>query len=378
MDYEVVVAGGSISGLFCAREIARNGHSVMIIEEDYEVGTPEHCGGMVSMSALEDLGIIPNRVTLDNQVKSAELYAPSGKSFEMDSQLQKVVVVNRRSLDKQIAHQAENNGAEIRVRTSLKKIDDDNITTTNGNFKCKILVDARGVSSIIHIDRNGILQSAQYEVYADWIKKDKVEVYLDAKKYPGFFSWIIPIGTGHGKVGVAGRGINAASSIDGFLKEKGAHFILRKIFSPIWINGPIENFVSKNIVTIGDAAGQTKPTTAGGIYSCGIGGIFAGKAISQFLNSKNYSDLIKYQTNWNEKFGKEFDSMLRARKLLERLDNKTIDKIFESITPETIEQISNSENFDFHTNAIIKLLGAKGSIKIMKAILGGELRKLFT
>ena len=70
--------------------------------------------------------------------------------------------------------------------------------------------------------------------------------------------------------------------------------------------------------------------------------------------------------------------MLRARKLLERLDNKTIDKIFESITPETIEQISNSENFDFHTNAIIKLLGAKGSIKIMKAILGGELRKLFT
>ena len=50
--YDVVVAGGSIAGLCCAREAALGGCSVLVIEDDAEVGTPDHCGGMVSVSAL--------------------------------------------------------------------------------------------------------------------------------------------------------------------------------------------------------------------------------------------------------------------------------------------------------------------------------------
>ncbi|MGI0024867.1 MAG: NAD(P)-binding protein, partial [Nitrososphaera sp.] len=40
-----MVAGGSVSGLLAAREIASSGASVAVIEEDAEIGTPEHCGG---------------------------------------------------------------------------------------------------------------------------------------------------------------------------------------------------------------------------------------------------------------------------------------------------------------------------------------------
>ena len=61
MNYDVVVAGGSVAGLLCAREIAAKGSSVLVIEEDYEIGTPEHCGGLVSISGLADLGVIPFR-----------------------------------------------------------------------------------------------------------------------------------------------------------------------------------------------------------------------------------------------------------------------------------------------------------------------------
>ena len=49
LDYDVVVAGGSVSGLLAAREIAAGGLSVVVIEEDSEIGTPEHCGGLVSI-----------------------------------------------------------------------------------------------------------------------------------------------------------------------------------------------------------------------------------------------------------------------------------------------------------------------------------------
>ena len=378
MDYEVIIAGGSVSGLLCAREIAGLGHRVLVIEEDFEIGTPEHCGGLASISGIEDLGVVPTRRTLDNKIKSALIVSPSGKSFSLDAEGQKVVVLDRRDFDKQIAHQAQNNGAEIRVKTSLKEIQDDGVLTTDGELKCKIIVDARGVSSLVHMDRAGILQSAQYEVYADWIDKERIEVYFDQEKYPGFFAWIIPTQHDIAKVGVAGKGINAAQALENYLNQKGRHSIVRKVFAPIWIKGPIEHFVSRNVVTIGDAAGQSKPTTAGGIYSCGLGGMFAGRAISKFLESGKKTDLLEYQKSWLGKFGHEFENMILARKLLEKLDNKSIDKLFESVTPEILEEISKEGTFDFHAVSLAKLLGIKGSIKALQAILGSELRRLST
>ncbi len=376
MYYDVVIAGGSVAGLFCAREIAKNGHSVLVLEEDYEIGTPEHCGGLVSTSGLEELGVVPHRKTFDHFIESAEIFAPNGTSFVVNSKKQKVAEISRRELDKQIAHQAQKAGAEIHVKSTFLEKTDDGVRTNEGNIQCKIIVDARGVTSLVQKDREGILSSAQYEIFANWIKKGKVEVFFDQEKFPGFFAWVIPSSEGKGKVGVAGRGINSAETIEKFLATKGKFSIIRKIFAPIWIKGPIESFVKDNVVIIGDAAGQSKPTTAGGIFSCGMGGVYAGQAISRFLDSENKSDLEEYQKMWNEKFGKEFEKQLFARKMLERFDNQTINTLCESVTPEITKEISEKDDFDFHTSSIVKLLGMKGSIKTVKTILGGEIKKL--
>ena len=378
MNYDVVIAGGSVAGLFCAREIARNGHSVLVLEEDYEIGTPEHCGGLVSLSALEELGIIPHSKTFEHLIDSAQVFAPNGDSFIINSKKQKVAEVNRRELDKQIAHQAQKNGADIKVKTSFQEITEEGVRTSDGDIKCKIVVDARGVSSLINKDRDGILLSAQYEIYSDWIKKDKVEVYFDQEKYPGFFAWVIPSNDGMGKVGVAGRGIRAAQVLEEFLSKKGKFSIIRKIFAPIWIKGPIDNFVSDRLVIIGDAAGQSKPTTAGGIFSCGFAGILAGQAIAKYLETGKKSELQEYQKKWKEKFEKEFEKQLFARKLLERLDNQTINKLFESVTPEITKEISENDDFDFHTGSIIKLRGIKRSRKTAQTLISGEIKKLLS
>jgi geranylgeranyl reductase family protein len=378
VNYDVVVAGGSIAGLLCAREIARNKNSVLVIEEDYEIGTPEHCGGLVSTKGLEKLGIIPFSKTFDHLIESATIYSPNGKSFSINSKQQKVAEISRRELDKQIAHQAQKNGAVIRVRTSFQEKTKDGVRTNEAEIKCKIFVDARGVSSLIQKDRAGMLSSAQYEIYADWIKKGRVEVFFDQEKYPGFFAWIIPSGEGKGKVGVAGKGINVSETLEKFLEKQGKYSSIRKIFAPIWIKGPIKKFVDGNTIIVGDAAGQAKPTTSGGIYTSGMGGVLAGKAISQFLKSGNQLDLEEYQKQWKSQFGEEFEKQLLARKILERIDNETINKLFDSITPEITKEISEKEDFDFHTGSIVKLLGLKGSVKTAQIIIGGELKKLLS
>ena len=374
--YDAVVAGGSISGLLAAREIAKNGHSVLVLEEGFEVGSPEHCGGLVSKNALKELGIEPSQKTFDSEIDCAKIFSPDGKEITINAKKQNIIVINRRELDKQAARQARDNGAEISVKTSFQEKINNGVKTSNGDIECKFLVDCRGVSRLANKDRDGILLTAQYEVYADWIKKGQVEVYFDQEKYPEFFAWIIPSGDGVGKVGVSGKGINIVRRMDEFLKSKGNFSTIRKIFAPIWIKGPIKNFVENNTVIVGDAAGQAKPTTAGGIFSCGMAGIMAGKAISEALKTGNSSVLKNYEKQWKEKFGKEFEKQNLARKILARLDNNTVNKLFNSITPEIEEDISDKEDFDFHTSSILRLLGMKGSFNTMQALIGGEIKRL--
>ena len=374
--YDAVIAGGSISGLLAAREIAKNGHSVLVLEEGFEVGSPEHCGGLVSKNALKELDIEPSQKTFDSEIDCAKIFSPDGKEITINAKKQNIIVINRRELDKQAARQARDNGAEISVKTSFQEKINNGVKTSNGDIECKFFVDCRGVSRLANKDRDGILLTAQYEVYADWIKKGQVEVYFDQEKYPEFFAWIIPSGDGVGKVGVSGKGINIVARMDEFLKSKGNFSTIRKIFAPIWIKGPIKNFVENNTVIVGDAAGQAKPTTAGGIFSCGMAGIMAGKAISEALETGNPSSLMNYEKQWKEKFGKEFEKQNLARKILGRLDNDTVNKLFNSITPEIEEDISNKEDFDFHTSSILRLLGMKGSFNTMQALIGGELKRL--
>jgi len=376
--YDAIVAGGSISGLLTAREIAKSGNTVLVLEEGFEVGSPEHCGGLVSKSALVDLGIEPSVKSFDSKINSAKIFSPSGNNFSLDSTSQQIIVVNRRELDKQAAMQAKQNGAEIIVKTSFKNKIGDRIETSMGDFDCRVFVDCRGAPVLINKNKDGVFPTAQYEVYADWIKSGQVEVYFDQEKFPGFFAWIIPSGEGVGKVGVAGNSISSVNVIDEFLKRKGTCSIIRKIYAPIWIKGPIKQFVDDNTITVGDAAGQAKPTTAGGIFSCGMGGIYAGRAISEYLKNNKKSELLNYEKMWRDKFGKEFEKQILARKILSRIDNKTVDKLFNLITPEIIQDISKQDDFDFHAGSIVKLLGIKGSLGAAQTLIGSEIKKLIT
>jgi geranylgeranyl reductase family protein len=379
--YDVVVAGGSVSGLMAAREIASSGSSVVVLEEDAEIGTPEHCGGLVSIGGIADLGIVPDQSSIENQhIKKARILSPHS-SFEIGAEKQKVMVLDRRALDKQIALQAQRKGAEVRVRCSMRSAEKSDegfvVKTSEGDVSCTYFVDARGVASIISRNREGVLQSAQYEVYADWIDRSTIEVAFDNDAYPGFFAWVIPTGEGRGKVGVAGKGINAANALGSYIESKGGKdSIVRKVYAPIWVDGPIQNFRNGGTLVIGDAAGQSKPTTAGGIYTCGMGGLYAGRAIARALGAKNDSVLDEYERHWHSMFKSEFDKMLLARRLLERLDNKAIDELFGAIPHERIEEASATGDFDFHSAAIGKILGAKTAVKMVKAILGNEIRRL--
>jgi hypothetical protein len=70
--------------------------------------------------------------------------------------------------------------------------------------------------------------------------------------------------------------------------------------------------------------------------------------------------------------------MLLARRILERVDNKTLDELFHAVSESRLQEISRIAEFDFHSAALTKIFGSRNGLKIMKAILGNEIRRLLS
>ena len=225
--------------------------------------------------------------------------------------------------------------------------------------------------------RGRILPAAKYELEGDWVRERVVEVFLDAKRFPGFFAWVIPFGRHVAKVGAAGFGISPFKALDSFLADK-PHRVLRKVSAPIYIGGPIPQFVSGRKVFVGESAGQVKPTTAGGIMTSVAGAVMAAHWVSESLRLDDPNLLGNYQRDWETRFLREMKTMLRLRGVFGRLSNPDLDALVATIaTPKIILRLSRTD-FDFHASALLGALGIEGLLRIAGVVASSEVRSLLS
>jgi geranylgeranyl reductase family protein len=359
-DFDVIVAGGGVCGLIAAREIASSNLSVSVLEEDFEIGIPERCAGLISVKALASLGLFPSRRIINNEIKRAIIYSPLGSTVEINAKNQRVIVLNRREFDRELARIAERNGAFIDLGQRVSSIEDKNglvkVKTARHEISAKILIDAKGLSSLKPEHGLGVLQAAQYDIQGSWFERDRVEIYLDNEATPGFFKWLVPLNDDTARLGVAGYGINPIEHLDKFIKDHKAK-VIKKIISPIFVGGASKNFIHGNVVAVGDAAGQTKPTTGGGIFTGGIGAFLAGRAVSESLLNNDPSALRDYEVDWRRVFGKELMIMSQGRRIYEKIDNGRIEKILKTLSSSNIlDRLSDKADFDYHSIGILQIL----------------------
>ncbi|GAH60574.1 unnamed protein product, partial [marine sediment metagenome] len=111
------------------------------------------------------------------------------------------------------------------------------------------------------------VSGAQAEV--NTIDIDEVEVYFGQKPFPGFFGWLVP--TNHDK-GLAGLLVANAPALylRNFLHHLRAQGKIASTEADMKFGtiplGTLPRTYSDRMIVVGDAAGQVKPTTGGGIY----------------------------------------------------------------------------------------------------------------
>jgi geranylgeranyl reductase family protein len=372
-----------VSGATAALAIAKSNVSVSIFEEHSRVGIPSHCSGHVGIPALKQFSPkVPNRI-IENEIKGAVLHSPAGKPLTLGRSNPVTWVLNRAEYDQYLADLAKKSGASLHLNSrvdSYKRLDNGEILLNiNGdkehNLTCKVLIDASGCGASVSryagltkLGRRILVNSAQFSVenLVD-IDEDFVEVYFGQTFAPGFFGWIIPRHDGTAKVGIAaGARANVRQCFERFIRKhptvsaklKHSKQITPPGYHPIPVGGAVNRTYADNILAVGDAASQVKPTTGGGIVFGLACGRIAGETAARAVLDQEFSAsrLEEYEVLWRRMFGFDLWAMSWLRRLLYRLPDRNLDRIF-SIAQElgAAEILNTTTDIDFQGRTLLSL-----------------------
>lgn len=370
--HDVIITGGGPTGSRVAYRLAAKGHKVLVLEKKSQPGTKIVCTGIIGQECASAFGIDARAII--RKVNSASLFSPSGNRLYLRREEPQACILDRTAFDTAMAERAQQAGAEYRFNSRVQ-----NITIENDH--ASITADYRGKTPVIKA-RAAVIASgfnpgllgrlglgkfkdftigAQGEVEAPGC--DEVEVYF-GDMAPGFFAWLVPTKPPLARAGLLSRD-NPGFYLKKWLSDLAAQ---GKIVTPevkISYGGiplkPLSRTSGERIIVVGDAAGQVKPTSGGGIYYGLLSAEIAADVLHPALEEGDFSSkrLARYERGWRNKLGREIRTGYWFRKLFERLSNRQIDRIFEIVKAGGIDEaLLKAEDiaFDWHSRTIMRLL----------------------
>ena len=369
---DVVVVGAGPAGLMAARELARRGHQVTVLEEHTTIGLPAHCTGLLGSDAFDELDI--PRDTVLSSARAARFIAPDGTSVLVDADRVNASIVDRVRFDQSLADSGRAAGVEIRTDARVRSIaiDESRVTVTAEGaapIAARACVLACGASYRFNRElRLGVprafVQSAQLELPV--AGPDQVEVHLGRARAPRGFAWVVPFERGGSRCQRLGlmADANAGSLFRRFAADMRARFAPDDEAWPeprlkILPLGPVTKTYAHRVVAVGDAAGLVKPTTGGGIYYGLLSGQFAADALHEALDADDLreSRLRAYDTRWRDRLGAEIRTGLAFRMLASRFTDRAIDSLVELARVDGIVPLlRQTADFNWHRQSALALL----------------------
>ncbi|MHA2403510.1 MAG: geranylgeranyl reductase family protein [Candidatus Kariarchaeaceae archaeon] len=357
-DFDVIVIGGSANGAQAAHAAAISGASVAIIEEHPTIGLPEHCSGLFSYSGLEKLDCFPPKdIIFNKNIHGSRIIAPNGKMITVRKKKKHAIVCDRGAFDRFLISRAIDAGVLLyqpyRALQANRQNDlvTVNLRSTDGDqqsLTAPMIISAEGVRVSIAKqlglpgpERSSVINAAQFYMSdLEGIRRDLVEVYQSHRYAPDFFAWIIPMSNGTAKVGLGTSKKAAAKELQRMIDNhpvmsarcKSAN-IFHRTAGRIPIAGPVKKTYSDNVIMTGDAAGQTKPTTGGGVILGGIAAQLAGKIAARAVIHKTTraTDLKIYERLWKHEMNLNLRLMHLVRNYMNVLTDQEVDTFFNQI-----------------------------------------------
>lgn len=312
---DVVVVGAGLAGLNTARDLARQGLKVLVVDRQPAVGATIRTSGIVVREVVQAHDI-PSSL-LGEPLSDVWLYAPSLRVLKLRSREPEFWVADMRAVLDWLSVQCRSRGVEFALSTTLTGLDagPQGVSVTlvrdgrSYRVAARFVVGADGVRSPV-ARALGLRGRPDRLLHGlEWIYRVReslpphaLHCFLSARMAPGYIAWAIPH-PGELRIGTAGflnvnvfRPSAARERLRELLERMGVRFgaVIERRGGLIPTRGVSGELVSRFGLVIGDAAGTVSPFTAGGIGPTFHFPPLAASAIAAYLTTGETNGLRRY------------------------------------------------------------------------------------
>ena len=375
---DVIVIGAGPAGNNVAYRLASLGYSVTVVDGRKRIGD-KLCTGIVGAECIQRFPLDKSLVFRDARV--ARVIAPGGEIVDFAKQDVQAHVVDRVAYVASFAAMACEAGATYLLGYRVTDVSSDGectsvqIVPTPGltdeserrTLRARALVVASGFGSKL-TGQLGLgmvgdfVTGVQAEVLAPDI--EEVHVYFGRGIAPGFFAWLVPTSGGKALVGLLSRNRGHVHLENLMLKLQADGMVTEVTKEPTRWGIPLRPLArtfGERLLVVGDAAGQVKPTTGGGIYYSLLASEIAADTLHKAFsrNDLSTSQLSHYEKEWKALLSHELETGYYARRLFEVLKDCQIDFLMHTIASNGIySELADSRtlSFDWHSGVISKVM----------------------
>jgi digeranylgeranylglycerophospholipid reductase len=382
--HDLVVVGGGPAGLHLAFRMAEAGYETVLFDSRLEIGSRRICTGIIGTEAFAHFDL-PRRSIIGG-VQSLRFISPAGTALDYRHVSLLAHIVERSDFDKELALRAEMAGAKVVTGTRVRalsvgpsgvRVETDLVRESlkTDIYKSRFVALATGVGSSL----NGMAGLGHPSAFMHAVQA-KIRVreplahtycFTGREVAPGGFGWLVPI-NGYARVGLmADRNAREwfaklLERISPFRADPGQHVAVSYKRIAQVFSGP--SFADR-AVAVGEAAGQVKTTTGGGIYYALLGAEHAFQVLSRALESgrNDAGFLADYERQWKAQLAQEQNTGLYYRQLLTGLSDNKLETLFKLARINgIIPLVRKTADFDWHKNVLTSV----GRDSLVRRILG--------
>ncbi len=337
--FDVIIVGAGPAGSSAALTAAKEGVSVLLLEEHSRIGIPLQCAEGLSRSTIKGYLDIKPEWTAVNLAGSV-VRGPDGEEFKIEYP-NVGWILNRKVFDPALASLAVESGAVLKTNACAIGIENDRIIVRENNeikkYRFRFLIGADGMASStgkwFGIDTR--LSLSEIEICAEYLLKNlRIEhnyTYLifDRNIAPGGYAWIFPKSETSANVGLGISPLMTRKRPKDYLDEwVNREFPGAVIHERIFGGVPariLKKFSGKSFFLIGDAARFTDPLSGAGIANGIKSGIIAGRnAVLRLKEKKDY-----YEKEIEREILSEIKFHKKVREAYLKLNEEDYKQIFE-------------------------------------------------
>lgn len=368
--YDVIVVGAGPAGSVTAKTAAEHGARVLLLEEHRQIGRPVRCTGLLSPRGVECSGV--SSEVLLREIRGACVYGPQGEELPIEGISPKGYVMDRDRFDQDLVEQARRAGVEVMTggrAHALSRAGENSrlVVKCDGREELvegRLIVGADGPQSRIGrwagLPRpKRMIPALQVTIAHEPERPDFVEVFLGRKVAPDFFAWAVPAAPGHLRVGLGTtQGTRLRALLSQLLERWGRPATLTEESGIIPFGLP-ERTVADGVLLVGDAAGQVKPTSGGGIYTSITCARIAGEvsARAALAGDTTHRALGEYERRWRALLERELRFGFQAHLALASLSDEDLSRLFRAAAhPRALTLLGEHGDIDYTSHALLALL----------------------